>query len=163
MVEIVLVEPEIPWNTGNVGRTCLAAGAPLHLVGRLGFSLSERRLKRAGLDYWPRVDLSRHESWAAFRAARPRAALRAFAPQGRRSLWEAPLEDGACLVFGSESRGLPPEALADCGEHVYRIPMRPGARSLNLSTSVAVALYEAARRLKKDEVGQSLFDPAIGP
>lgn len=146
-MNVVLVEPEIPWNTGNVGRTCVATGASLHLVGRLGFSLAEWRIKRSGMDYWPKVKLTVHETWEAFAASLPRGArLRGFATQGTRSLWEAPLAEGDYLLFGSESRGLHEKALAACGEHLYRIPMRPEARSLNLSTSVAVAAYEALRR-----------------
>ncbi|MDE2040037.1 MAG: tRNA (cytidine(34)-2'-O)-methyltransferase [Elusimicrobia bacterium] len=149
-LHVVLVEPEIPWNTGNVGRTCVAAGATLHLVGPLGFSLSERRLKRAGMDYWPKLSLARHENLGAFLAALPGAArLLAFSAQGERTLWQAPLQDGDYLLFGSESRGLGRAALAACGRGVYRIPMRPHARSLNLSTSVAVVLYEALRRGQK--------------
>ena len=150
-LNVVLVEPEIPWNAGNIGRTCVAAGASLHLVGRLGFSLSERRLKRAGMDYWPKLSLLRHDDFAAFQRSLPHGArLRAFAVAAAKTLWEAPLEDDDYLLFGSESRGLPDEALAACAGHVYRVPMRPEARSLNLSTSAAIAVFEALRRFTKD-------------
>lgn len=146
----MLHEPEIPWNTGNIGRTCVAAGSALHLVGRLGFSLSERRIKRSGLDYWPKLRLFRHEDFAAFEASLPPGApLLAFAASARRSLWEAPLEAGSYLLFGSESRGLPPALLKRCRRSIFRIPMRPEARSLNLSTSVGIVLYEALRRTQQ--------------
>jgi tRNA (cytidine/uridine-2'-O-)-methyltransferase len=146
----VLVEPEIPGNTGNVGRTCVAAGATLHLVGRLGFSLSERRIKRAGMDYWPKLSLEVHGTWKDFLDSLPPAArLRGFATGGTKSLWEAPFQDEDYLLFGKESTGLTPEALAACGSEIYRIPMKPEARSLNLSSSAAVVLYEAERRLAR--------------
>lgn len=147
---IVLVEPEIPGNTGNAGRTCVAAGATLHLVGRLGFSLSERQIKRAGMDYWPKLSLKVHGTWKAFvDALPPDARLRAFATGASKSVWDAPFQDGDYLLFGCESVGLPAYALERCGAEAYRIPMRPEARSLNLSSSVAVVLYEAERRLAR--------------
>jgi tRNA (cytidine/uridine-2'-O-)-methyltransferase len=149
-LNIVLVEPEIPWNTGNAGRTCVAAGASLHLVGTLGFSLSERRIKRSGMDYWPKLRLSVHETWEAFKASLPAGArLIAFSPAGKASLWEARFQDSDYLIFGRESVGLDERRLSEC-QRTLRIPMRPEARSLNLSTSVAVALYEAQRQLAGD-------------
>lgn len=147
-MNVVLVEPEIPFNTGNAGRTCVAAGAALHLVGRLGFSLSERHLKRSGMDYWPKLDLRLHESWESFQASLPAGArLLAFSPGGKKSLWEARFSAGDYLVFGKESVGLSSPVLARLEPDVYRIPMRPEARSLNLSSSVAIALYEASRQV----------------
>lgn len=147
-LNVVLIEPEIPWNTGNVGRTCDAAGARLHLVGTLGFSLSERRLKRAGLDYWERLAPVRHESVASFlHIVPPGEPLLGFSAEGEKTFWEAPYAPDAWLVFGSESRGLPPELRERLKDRLYRIPMRPPARSLNLSTSVAVVVYEALRVL----------------
>lgn len=146
-MNVVLVEPEIPFNTGNIGRTCVAAGASLHLVGRLGFSLSQREIRRSGLDYWPRLRLTLHESFAAFEAALPPdARLLFFAPQGARELWQAPYAPECWLVFGSESRGLPQEVLARHAERCYRIPMASGERSLNLSSAAAIAVYEGVRR-----------------
>ena len=145
-MHVVLFQPEIPWNTGNVGRTCVAAGAALHLIEPLGFSLSERRLKRAGLDYWPLLTLRRHENFAAFLAQLPAAArLLAFSAQGSATHWQAAYGPDSYLLFGRESSGLPDEVLQRCAA-AYRIPMAGGARSLNLSTAVAVALYEGLRR-----------------
>lgn len=147
-LKVVLIEPEIPWNTGNVGRTCAAAGAELHLVGRLGFTLSERRLKRAGLDYWERLAPTRHETIDSFlHIVPPQAPLLGFSAEGARTHWEAPYAADAWLVFGSESKGLPPELRARLRDRLYRVPMTEGARSLNLSTAAAVVLYEALRVL----------------
>lgn len=144
----MLVEPEIPWNTGNAGRTCAAAGAELHLVKPLGFSLSERRLKRAGLDYWERLAPVVHESLDAFLASLPAGApLLGFSAEGARPHWDAPWEPGAWLLFGSESRGLPARLRERLADRLYRIPMAEGARSLNLSTAAALALYEGLRAL----------------
>jgi tRNA (cytidine/uridine-2'-O-)-methyltransferase len=151
MMRVVLVEPEIPWNTGNIGRTCVAAGAELHLVGRLGFTISERRIKRAGMDYWPKLKLTVHGTWEAFLASLPPGAvLRGFAPAGTASLWDVPFEDGDYLLFGSESKGLTAAALAACGPRLYRIPMVPETRSLNLSSSAAIVLYESLRKCSKN-------------
>lgn len=147
-LNVVLVEPEIPWNTGNAGRTCVAAGATLHLVGRLGFSLSERQIRRSGMDYWPKLALKQHEDWAAFKTTTAERRLLAFSPSGRTELWDARFSAGDYLVFGKESVGLDESVLRDCAQ-VIRIPMRAEARSLNLSTSVAIALYEAQRQLAK--------------
>jgi tRNA (cytidine/uridine-2'-O-)-methyltransferase len=146
-LSVVLVEPEIPWNTGNIGRTCDAAGACLHLVGKLGFSLSERRLKRAGLDYWDRLAPKRHEDFAAFESSLPEdAGLLFFTAGGKKSFWDAPFSPDSYLVFGKESDGLPKALLERHAQRLYRIPMAGPARSLNLSTAVGVALYEALRR-----------------
>ena len=146
MLKVVLVHPEIPWNAGNVGRTCAAAGAELHLVAPLGFSLSERRLRRAGLDYWERLAPVVHESLDAFLAALPeRADVLAFSAEGAREHWHAPYREDSWLVFGSESRGLPPRLRELWSARLHRVPMVAGARSLNLSTAAAVVLYEARR------------------
>lgn len=148
MLKVVLVHPEIPWNAGNVGRSCAAAGAELHLVAPLGFSLSERRLRRAGLDYWERLAPAVHESLAAFLAALPADAhVLAFSADGERTHWRAEFRADSWLVFGSESRGLPDELRARWRERLHRVPMAPGARSLNLSSAAAVVLYEASRGL----------------
>ena len=152
-MRVVLIEPEIPWNTGNIGRTCLAAGAELHLVGRLGFDMSERRLRRAGLDYWERLTVRRHgtiEGW--LRAAAEEDVL-AFSAEGEREYWDAPYRADSWLVFGSESRGLPAHLRARWRARTYRVPMEAGARSLNLSSAAAVVLYEA-RRVVRHSGGQ---------
>ena len=146
MLKVVLVHPEIPFNTGNVGRTCAAAGAELHLVAPLGFSLSERQLRRAGMDYWERLNPKVHESLASFIEELPADAdVLAFRAEGGRSHWGAPYGADSWLIFGSESAGLPAELRARWRERLYRVPMVPGARSLNLSTAAGVVLYEACR------------------
>lgn len=147
-MRVVLYQPEIPWNTGNIGRTCVAAGVELHLIEPLGFSLSERRLKRAGLDYWPKLSLTRHESFDAFLSSLPEGAeLRAFCSGATASHWDAPYGPQSYLLFGRESSGLPEAVKSRCSG-VYGIPMREGIRSLNLSTAVAVVVYEGLRRNK---------------
>lgn len=146
MLKVVLVRPEIPFNTGNAGRTCAAAGAQLHLVAPLGFSLSERRLKRAGLDYWEKLAPVVHDSLEAFLAALPLDAdILAFSAEGARTHWDAPYGADSWLIFGCESAGLPPELRERWRDRLFRVPMVPGARSLNLSTAAGVVLYEALR------------------
>jgi tRNA (cytidine/uridine-2'-O-)-methyltransferase len=147
--EIVLVEPEIPWNTGNIGRTCLGVGAHLHLVGKLGFSLEDRYLKRAGLDYWPRVPLSVHPSVDEFFRGRPAGNMFFLSARVRRSFWSARLRPGAVLVFGSETRGLPASLRRRYARRFYRIPLPGSIRSLNLSTAVGMAAGEALRQLTR--------------
>ena len=144
---MVLVAPEIHWNTGNIGRTCLAAGSQLHLIAPLGFSLDEKQLKRAGLDYWHRVRPQVWDSFDHFRSElrmRPREAA-LFAKLGRRSFRELPNPPRLFLIFGSETGGLPREVLQAYPDAVYHIPMRRATRSLNLSTAVGIALYESLR------------------
>jgi tRNA (cytidine/uridine-2'-O-)-methyltransferase len=147
---VVLVQPEIHWNTGNAGRSCLAAGATLHLIEPLGFSLDERQVKRAGLDYWKHVDLRLWRCWADFEAQLP--ALGEpwfFSTKGSQKFWDAPLDSpsGTVLVFGRETGGLPPELHARFGDRVLAMPiLSPYVRSLNLSTSVGIALYELLRQ-----------------
>ena len=147
-LHIVLVEPEIHWNTGNAGRTCLAADAQLHLVRPLGFSLDDRSVRRAGLDYWPRVQPRVWEAWAELEAALPDlGAAFFFTARGRRSFQEVAYPRPAVLVFGRESGGLPQALLERHADATLAIPMRdPEIRSLNLSTSVALAAYEARRQ-----------------
>jgi tRNA (cytidine/uridine-2'-O-)-methyltransferase len=148
-LSVVLVEPEIPWNTGNIGRTCVAAGASLHLVGKLGFTISERQIKRSGLDYWPRLKLERHESFADFEKSLPEnASLLFFTGKAKQAFWEAPYEKNSYLVFGKESDGLPASILNRHQDKAYRIPMAEGERSLNLSTAAGIAIYEGLRKLK---------------
>lgn len=145
---VALVRPEIPWNTGNAGRTCLAAGAQLHLVGPLGFSMRDREVRRAGLDYWPRVEPCLWQDWQQFEAALPRLGEPfLFTTAGRRDLWSAELPPRSVLIFGPEGIGLPRALLARYSESLVRIPMVDGdLRSINLSTSVGIALYEWVRR-----------------
>lgn len=152
-LHVVLVEPEIHWNTGNAGRTCLAAGAQLHLVAPLGFSLDEREVRRAGLDYWPRVAPRLWPSWDAFERAIPALGEPFyFSAEGGRSYWEVSYPERAVLVFGRESVGLPTALRNRWRERLLSIPMAdPELRSLNLSTSVALVLYEALRQ-RRDAV-----------
>ena len=147
---VVLVHPEIHWNTGNAGRTCLAAGATLHLIEPLGFSLSERRVKRAGLDYWESVELQVWRDWSSFEKELPSLGDPfLFSARATRSFWEASLETqkGVVLIFGGESKGLPVELHDRYCERMFKIPIVSSAvRSLNLSTSVGIALYEVLRQ-----------------
>jgi len=147
-LHVVLVEPEIHWNTGNAGRTCLAAGARLHLVRPLGFSLDDKNVRRAGLDYWPRVQPRLWDDWAQLEAALPSLGTPYFfTARGRRAFQEVAYARPAVLVFGRESVGLPPSILDRHAEATVAIPMRdPEIRSLNLSTSAALAAYEVRRQ-----------------
>lgn len=153
MIQVALWEPEIPPNAGNVARLCAATGASLHLVGRLGFRLDDKSLKRAGLDYWPHVDLHRHVDLAdfdAWRSERGYAVDRLFCLSARasRPYTKLAFRPGDALLFGSETRGLPPEVLARHAERTFAIPMPGGAvRSLNLATAVGIVLYEGLRQL----------------
>jgi tRNA (cytidine/uridine-2'-O-)-methyltransferase len=147
MFHVVLVEPEIPPNTGNVGRLCLAAGAHLHLIRPLGFSLDDRALRRAGLDYWHEVKVTVWESFAALQAAQPRDARWFFlTTKATRVYWDAEFRAGDFLVFGRETKGLPESLLAAHPERCLTIPMPGSTRSLNLATSVGIVLYEALRQ-----------------
>jgi tRNA (cytidine/uridine-2'-O-)-methyltransferase len=143
---VVLIEPEIPPNTGNVGRLCLATGSTLHLVKPLGFSLEDRQLKRAGLDYWEDVDLKMWDSFAELQAAQ-RADSRYFllTTKTEHAYYNAKFQRGDFLVFGRETKGLPEDLLTTNIESCITIPMR-GARSLNLATAVAIVLFEAVRQ-----------------
>ena len=146
MMHIVLVNPEIPQNTGNIARTCAATGAMLHLIKPLGFELSDKYLKRAGLDYWHMMTLQVHESWEDFLSAYPDARLHYATTKAPRDYCGAQYADGDFLVFGRETKGLDEELLARNYDKCIRIPMRSDARSLNLSNSVAIVLYEALRQ-----------------
>ncbi len=149
MLHVVLANPEIPHNTGAAGRLCLATGARLHLIGPLGFSLEERQVKRAGLDYWKDVDLQLWESWEAFaNSVATGAKLYMLTTKTDRPYWDISFEDGDYLVFGPETRGLPESLLEEHADHCLTIPMREGStRSLNLATSVGIVLYEAVRQI----------------
>ena len=142
---VVLVEPEIPPNTGAVARTCVATRSPLHLVGPLGFDISEHAVRRAGLDYWPLLDLHRHDDFDAFVAAFPAARPAFFSANAPRSYFESAPKPGDALVFGRESVGLSEELLERHPGRVFAIPTAGGVRSLNLSNAVSIALYEALR------------------
>jgi len=148
VLHVVLVEPEIPWNTGNVGRTALAAGARLHLVGPLGFSLAERRLRRAGLDYWAHVSPVVHPSFDAFERALPDlGAPFLFSADAHRTLWEVEIPAAAVFLFGRESGGFTPAIRERYAAAAVSLPVRDArVRSLNLSTCVGIAVYEYLRR-----------------
>ncbi len=146
-LNIVLVEPEIPQNTGNIARTCAVTGAVLHLVKPLGFSLEDRYLKRAGLDYWHFLDIRQHESLDDFFRDYPTGDFYFCTTKGERSYTEVSYTENSFLFFGKETAGLPENLLAANYDKAIRIPMIPGARSLNLSNSVAIVLYEAMRQL----------------
>ena len=148
MTAIVLVQPEIPGNTGAVGRTCVALDLELILIHPLGFDISDKRVKRSGLDYWPHVRLTEYASWDAFIAARePRAdQLFLFEEFGSRSFYEPDYPDDAFLVFGQETTGIPPGIIARHEDRLFHLPMRSGViRSLNLANTVAAAAYQALR------------------
>ena len=147
MLHVVLVEPEIPPNTGNIARLCLAAGARLHLVEPLGFSLDEKALHRAGMDYWHLCDVKRWSSLAELQASEPTPRYFYFTTKASKVYWDEAFQDGDFLVFGRESRGLPESLLRENADACLTIPMQPDARSLNLATSVGIALYEAKRQI----------------
>ena len=149
-IHVVLVNPEIHWNTGNAGRTCLAVGATLHLVEPLGFSLDERQVRRAGLDYWQHVDLRVWPNWESLEAQLPALGTPYFfSTKATRLAWDAPLgsHPDVVLVFGRETGGLPPEIHERYADSFVLLPMSsPHVRSLNLSTSVGIAVYEVLRQ-----------------
>ena len=146
MPHIVLVEPEIPSNTGNISRTCAATGMPLHLVKPLGFDISEKRVRRAGLDYWDKLDLRIYENLDAFLRAVRGGSCWFISTKAPRDYTQARFEPDCYLLFGKETAGLPEDLLRENYDRCLRIPMLPGIRSLNLSNSVAVVAYEALRQ-----------------
>lgn len=147
MIRVALFEPEIPGNTGNIIRLCANTGTALHLIEPLGFDLDDAKLRRAGLDYHEWASISRHAGWGAFLGCTEGRVV-AFSTHGTRSFFERPAQPGDTLLFGPETRGLPPEIReALPPEDVVRLPMRPESRSLNLSNAVAVAVYETWRQL----------------
>ena len=146
MFHIVLVEPEIPQNAGNIARTCAATGCALHMIRPLGFEVSDKYLKRAGLDYWNLVDISYYDSFAQLQEQYPDATYYYFTTKARHRHSDVAFKDGDFLVFGKETKGLPEELLMMNENTCLRLPMRGEARSLNLSNSVAVAVYEALRQ-----------------
>ena len=146
MLNIVLVEPEIPQNTGNIGRTCVATGTKLHLIEPLGFLLNEKALKRAGMDYWKDLDVSTYVDYEDFLEKNPGAKIYMATTKGPNLYTEAHFESDCYIMFGKESAGIPEEILHENKENAIRIPMNTGIRSLNLSNSVAIVLYEALRQ-----------------
>ena len=144
---VVLVAPEIPQNTGNIGRICVCSGCKLHLVKPLAFSLEDRYVKRAGMDYWKNVDCIVHENWEGLLNYASKAPMYFYSTKGYPAYWDCPMEDGAYLVFGSEGHGLPRSLHDDFPDKFYTIPMPgPYERSLNLANSVGIAVYEGLRR-----------------
>ena len=147
MISVALVEPEIPPNTGNIARLCAATNTPLHIVGATGFRLDDAAVRRAGLDYWPHVQLHRHRDIDALQAALTEARFIYFTTKAERAYTDWQYEEHDCLVFGRETRGLPEDLLKVNWERCLTIPMRnPHVRSLNLATAVAIALDEALRQ-----------------
>ncbi|MDD3244281.1 MAG: tRNA (uridine(34)/cytosine(34)/5-carboxymethylaminomethyluridine(34)-2'-O)-methyltransferase TrmL [Eubacteriales bacterium] len=142
---IVLVEPEIPQNTGNIARTCAVTGAVLHLVGPLGFAIDDRQLKRAGLDYWHLLDIRQYDSFDEFAGKNP-GRYYYLSTKSQKNYSEVSYQDGDYLIFGRETRGLPEKLLHDHYDSCVRIPMMGEARSLNLSNAVAIVVYEALRQ-----------------
>ena len=146
-LHVVLVRPEIPQNTGSIARLTAATRVRLHLVGPLGYSLEDRYLKRAGLDYWPLVDLRTYADWDAFVAAHPHPSMKFFSARTEKSYLTANYHAGDFLVFGSETKGLGRDFIAKHLEHTFNIPIfEPGVRSLNLSNAVSIVVYEALRQ-----------------
>lgn len=145
-MNIVLHQPEIPANTGNIGRTCVATGSALHLIEPLGFRLDEKSIKRAGMDYWQHLDVTRYVDFEEFRSLHPDAKLWMATTKAKRTYTEVSFGPDDFIMFGKESAGIPEELLVEYEENCIRIPMLDEIRSLNLSNSVAIVLYEALRQ-----------------
>ena len=154
VLNLVLIEPQIPQNTGNIARTCAATGARLHLVGPLGFTIDDKKLKRAGLDYWHLLDITSYASTEDFFAQNAGGPFFYFTTKATHTHSALSYPDGAFLVFGREDAGLPEELLVRHPDSCVRLPMIPGARSLNLSNTVAVAAYEVLRQWGYPELEQ---------
>jgi len=146
LLHVVLYQPDIPQNTGNIGRTCVAVGAKLWLIRPLGFQLDERHLRRAGMDYWAHLDYEVVDSWAEIRTRLPTATVWCIENPASRLLWQAEFQPGDVLLFGSESRGLPAAIVDELRATTVQLPMRPEVRSLNLASTVNTAVYEAVRQ-----------------
>lgn len=151
-LNIVLFEPEIPANTGNIGRTCVATGTKLHLIEPLGFSLSEKAIKRAGMDYWSELEAERYVNYEDFLQKNPNAKIYMATTKGKHVYTEVSFEPDCYIMFGKESAGIPEEILIEHPEECIRIPMIGETRSLNLSNSVAIVLYEALRQNQFDHM-----------
>ena len=145
-MHIVLHQPEIPQNTGNIGRTCVATNTSLHLIEPLGFRLNEKEIKRAGMDYWEKLDVTRYIDYADFKEKHPDAKVWMATTKAKKSYTEVSFGMDDFIMFGKESAGIPEEILVDNEEYCIRIPMGENIRSLNLSNSVAIVLYEALRQ-----------------
>lgn len=146
LLNIVLYEPDIPQNTGNIGRTCLAVGAKLWLIRPLGFQLDEKHLRRAGMDYWKSVDWDVVDSWQELRQKLPDARVWCLTKFGEKLLWDADFGHGDILLFGSETRGLPDAIREEFAETCLHLPMHEAVRSLNLASTATAAIYEAVRQ-----------------
>lgn len=146
MLNIVLHEPEMPANTGNIGRTCVATGARLHLIEPMAFRINEKQLKRAGLDYWDKLDVTTYLDFNDFLEKNPGAKIYMATTKAKQKYTDVQYESDCYIMFGKESAGIPEEILLDYKETCIRIPMLPDIRSLNLSNSVAIVLYEALRQ-----------------
>ena len=151
-LNIILLEPEIPSNTGNIGRTCVATGTRLHLIEPLGFRLNEKAIKRAGMDYWKDLDVTTYINYEDFLEKNPNAKIYMATTKGKRIYTEVSYEPDCYLMFGKESAGIPEEILVKNQERAVRIPMIGDIRSLNLSNSVAIVLYEALRQNQFDHM-----------
>jgi len=145
-LNIALVEPEIPQNTGNISRTCAATGAALHLVRPLGFAIDDRKLKRAGLDYWDKLEIYYYDSIDELFGAHKEAPFIFLTTKAKHNYWDARYEDGCFIVFGKETAGLPENLINANPDKCFRLPMQPDSRSLNLSNTVAAVAYEALRQ-----------------
>lgn len=145
-LNIVLVEPEIPQNTGNIARTCAALGATLHLVHPLGFDISEKAVKRAGLDYWDKLEIIEYANLEEFKKKTEGKNIYLLSTKSQKSYTDVNYEEDAYIIFGPETRGLPEDYILDNFDRAVRIPMREGIRSLNLSNSVAIVAYEVERQ-----------------
>jgi tRNA (cytidine/uridine-2'-O-)-methyltransferase len=145
-MNVVLHEPEIPYNTGNIGRTCVAVGAVLHLIRPLGFSTDDKSLKRAGMDYWPQLDVRYYDDFESFLNENGKPLVYMSTTKASRSYTDVRYEEGAFIMFGKESAGIPQDILDTDPQACIRIPMLDGQRSLNLANAVAVVLYEALRQ-----------------
>jgi tRNA (cytidine/uridine-2'-O-)-methyltransferase len=162
-LHVALIEPRIPPNTGNIARLCAATDTPLHLIEPLGFSLDHREVRRAGLDHWDKVDLWVHQNWFAFRDAVSRDRCLYFSANATQDYREAPYAWNSCLVFGSETDGMPSRILEKHPERCYRIPMDPTVRSLNLANAVSIVLYEALGRVGKLPASEEVFALPTAP
>lgn len=148
MLNIVLLEPEMPANTGNIGRTCVATGSRLHLIEPMGFSISDKMVKRAGLDYWDKLDVTTYINFEDFLERNPNAKIYMATTKSKQTYTDVSYEENCYIMFGKESAGIPEEILLQNKENCIRIPMLPHIRSLNLSNSVSIVVYEALRQLE---------------
>jgi tRNA (cytidine/uridine-2'-O-)-methyltransferase len=158
-IQVALIQPQIPPNTGNIARLCAATDTPLHLIEPLGFSIDDAQVRRAGLDYWDRVDLWVHPDWFAFRDAMNRSRCLYFSAKARQSYLQAPYRANSCLVFGSETEGMPLRILEKHPEQCFTIPMSGAVRSLNLANAVSIVLYEALRQTGQESEDRSQEAP----